>query len=77
MEAICFDLVAFFWRVMRVFLSGIRRILYLFNVFFSVCRITYLIILGAWAFLGRVGRLVMWKQCFSMTFRSKLMLFMA
>ena len=33
-EAICFDLVAFFWRVMRVFLSGIRLILYLFNDFF-------------------------------------------
>ena len=34
-----------------------------------MCRGTYLIILGAWAFLGRVGGAVVWKHCFSMIFK--------
>ena len=70
-----FSGLSLFWCAMTVFLSAIRLIFYLFNVYFSVCRATYLIILGAWAFLGRVGRAVVWKQCFSMIFRSKFMLF--
>ena len=77
MEAICFDSflwAEFFTCAMTFVLSGIRLIFYLFSVF-SVCRGTDLIVLEAWAFLGRVGRAVVWKHCFSMIFTSKLMVF--
>ena len=44
-------------------------------VFFSLGKSANLIILGAWAFLGRMGRPVVWKQCFSWIFISKSMVF--
>ena len=56
------------------FFSSMRLILYLFSVF-SLGKSAILIILGAWAFLGRMGRPVVWKQCFSWIFISKSMVF--
>ena len=61
-------------RYYPLFFSSFRLIFYLFSVF-SVWRGTFLIILGAWAFLGRMGRPVVWKQCFSRIFMSESMVF--
>ena len=61
-------------RALLPFFSSIRLIFYLFSVF-SLGKSVFLIILGAWAFLGRMGRPVVWKQCFSMIFMSKSMVF--
>ena len=64
------DLFAMWRRSVLIHFSR----LFMFSVF-SVGKGAFLIILGAWAFLGRLGRPVVWKHCFSKMFMSKSMVF--
>jgi len=61
-------------RYYPLFFSSFRLIFYLFSVL-SLGKSAFLILLGAWAFLGRMGRPVVWKQCFSRIVMSKSMVY--
>ena len=68
-----FGAVAMWRRSVLIHFSGLglSRALLPFFMKYS----THFLFFRTWAFLGRMGRPVVWKQCFSRIFMSKSMVF--